>query len=155
MTEQLNANQIWVNQVCGMMDKILLPPIHNKNHAFVTSAHQVKTRAEKARELVTTYSNTRLRVQVDEIITFLNFIRSERERVDADFKKTPFIFFRKKRILMNHAISLASQQEAFQIALKVIVNSLPPQPELELKPDGVGVKMPKMEVNKETLNGSH
>lgn len=145
---QKNANQIWVDLACAQVDKLfaVAPPIANMNQQKIIA--WFTNQRNKVCELLTNYSNTRWRVFVDEIIQFLEIVKKERERVDAEYAACWGIRFKKKRILYNQAISLKSQQDAYQNALLVLINTLPPTPGPQ------EVVEPVMKVDKTHVNGS-
>jgi hypothetical protein len=155
-----NANQLWVDHVAYQLRVILEPPIKNADHSFHTSVSQLKLRSDKAVELMVAYSNTRLRVVVDEIIQHLELVRGEHKRIDEEFKATHWIRFKKKRELFVQACGLATQEHAFQTSLLVVLNTLPPQKKVEhaglvdVKENPpvavINEKEPQMEVTKRT-----
>lgn len=145
--KKTSANQVWVDAITKELRLILEPPITNTNHSLLCSAQQIQKRADKVYQLVCDYSNLRLRVLVDEIISMLDAVRREHAQTDFDFKATHWLRFKKKRQLYVHACGLLTQEHAYQTALLILVNTLPPLKEEPTK-EVVTTENVKLELNK-------
>jgi len=156
---QKNANQIWVDMVCDQVNRLFakVAPVANMPYKELIKLNNL--RRGIVCEIIVNYSNTRWRVFADEIIVYLDLVKNERVRVDAEYKACWGIWFKKKRILYNQAISLEAQQQAYQNALLVIINTLPPtpvQPAAPMKAEEGGLTAQDMvEADKEFAKGTH
>lgn len=135
--QKTTAHQLWCNYLQNAMEMILWPKrIQNGKSAFMTSKANVKDTAEHAIAAAIHFENTRLRILVDEMIKKLSAANAEVDVISSQYKETsPFRIWKRFRIKHDYQRANAVAQ-AYQDAVKILVNTPPPSetPE-QVKPE--------------------
>lgn len=124
---QITASQAWIELMAEMVRPILYPDsvIAGRNY-FQTSKKETLATCNRALQILQYFETMRSRIYVDRMIDLAEATTTRLQQIRDEYATTLPIRFTKRRRLLRQANDQLILQEAYQKALQVLVNTLPP-----------------------------